>query len=81
MEIDELRLHKNTFLVGRKVQELQDLAQGNLLVLAIQRADGTVLRRDFLEELLCEGDAVIIVGRTHALPQILRAEMEREELL
>ena len=75
------RSHKNTFLVGRKVQELQDLAQGNLLVLAIQRADGTVLRSDFLEESLCEGDAVIIVGRTHALPQILRAEMEREELL
>jgi hypothetical protein len=39
------------------------------------------LRSDFLEESLCEGDAVIIVGRTHALPQILRAEMEREELL
>ena len=81
LEIDELRLHRNTFLVGRKVQELQDLAQGNLLVLAIQRADGTVLRSGFLEESLCEGDAVIIVGRTHALPQILRAEMEREELL
>jgi voltage-gated potassium channel len=81
LEIDELRLHRNAFLVGRKVQELQDLAQGNLLILAIQRADGTVLRSNFLEESLCEGDAVIIVGRTHALPQILRAEMEREELL
>src|SRR6201987_5239870 len=77
VEIDELRLHRNTFLVGRKVQELQDLAQENLLVLAIQRGDGTVLRSDFLGESLCEGDAVIIVGRTHALPQILRAEMER----
>jgi voltage-gated potassium channel len=81
VEIDELRLHRNTFLVGKKVQELQDLAEGNLLVLAIQRADGNVLRSGFLEESLCEGDAVIIVGRTHALPPILRAEMEKEELL
>jgi len=30
------------FLVGKKVRELQDLAEGNLLVLAIQRADGNV---------------------------------------
>jgi voltage-gated potassium channel len=81
VEIDELRLHRHTFLVGKKVQELQDLAAGNLLVLAIQRADGNVLRTGFLEELLREGDAVIIVGRTHALPPILRAEIERKELL
>ena len=34
------------FSLGEKLG-LQDLAQGNLLVLAIQRADGTVLRSDF----------------------------------
>ena len=81
VEIDELRLHRHTFLVGKKVQELQNLAEGNLLVLAIQRADGTILQNGFLEESLCEGDAVIIVGRTHALPPILRTELEKEELL
>jgi voltage-gated potassium channel len=81
VEIGELRLHLHTFLVGKKVQELQTLAQGNFLVLAIQRADGTILRSGFLEESLQEGDAVIIVGRTNALPAILRAEMEKEELL
>jgi voltage-gated potassium channel len=81
VEIDELRLRRHTFLVGKKVRELQDLAEGNLLVLAIQRADGNVLRSGFLDELLSEGDAVIILGRTHALPPILRAEVEREELL
>jgi voltage-gated potassium channel len=81
VEIDELRLHRRTHLVGKKVQELQDLAEGSLLVLAIQRADGSVLRTGFLEESLRDGDAVIILVRTHALPPILRAETEREELL
>src|ERR1700736_6585531 len=81
VEIDELRLHRDTFLVGKKVQELHDLAEGNLLVLAIQRGDGNVLRSGFLEESLREDDAVIIVGRTHALPPNLRAEVVREELL
>jgi voltage-gated potassium channel len=81
VEIDELRLHQNMFLVGKKVRELQDLAGGNLLVLAIQRADGNILRSGFLEEPLRDGDAVIIMGRTHALPSILYGKMEREELL
>src|SRR3984885_15397061 len=44
VEIIELRLHQHTFLVGKKVQELQALAQGNFLILAIQRDDGTILR-------------------------------------
>jgi voltage-gated potassium channel len=81
VEIDELRLHRHTFLIGKKVQELQNLAQGNLLVLAIQRADGVILQNDFLQESLAEGDSVIIVGRKRALPSILRDETEREELL
>jgi voltage-gated potassium channel len=81
VEIIELRLHQHTFLVGKKVQELQSLAEGNLLVLAIQRADGNVLKSGFLEESLREGDAVIILGRMNVLPPLLRAEVEREELL
>jgi voltage-gated potassium channel len=81
VEIIELRLHQHTFLVGKKVQELQNLAEGNLLVLAIQRADGSVLKSGFLEESLREGDAVIILGRMQVLPPLLRAEVEREELL
>jgi voltage-gated potassium channel len=81
VEITELRLHQHTFLVGKKVLELQNLAEGNLLVLAVQRADGNVLKSGFLEESLREGDAVIILGRTHVLPPLLRAEVEREELL
>jgi voltage-gated potassium channel len=81
VEIDELRLRRQSFLVGKKVRELQGLAEGNLLVLAIQRGDGNVLRSGFLEESLREDDAVIIVGRTHALPPNLRAEVVSEELL
>ena len=81
VQIDELRLHHHTFLVGKKVQELQNLAEGNFLILAIERADGTVLRNNFLQEPLHEGDAVIIIGRPNAIPSILRAETERDELL
>ncbi|MDB6172569.1 MAG: Voltage-gated potassium channel [Chthoniobacteraceae bacterium] len=81
IEIDELKLHRHTHLVGKTVGELQEMSEGHLLVIALQRADGTILRSGFAEEKLREGDAVIIIGRVHALPPSLRAEVEREELL
>jgi len=81
VEIDELRLHRHTHLLGKTVGELQNMSEGNMLVLALERADGSVLRSGFLEEPLREGDAVIIVGRTQSLPAALRGEVDREELL
>ena len=81
VEIDELRLHKHTRLVGKTVAELQTLSEGHLFVLALQRADGHVLKTGFHEEKLQAGDSVIIIGRTHALPSALRGEVDREGLL
>jgi voltage-gated potassium channel len=81
VEIDELRLHRRTHLIGKTVGELQAMAEGNLLVIALERADGMILRSGFLEEKLSEGDAVIIIGRVQSLPPALRAEVDREELL
>lgn len=78
VEIDELRLHKHTHLVGKTVAELQALGEGNLLVIALERADGSVLRSGFLEEKLHEGDSVIIIGRVQSLPPALRGEVDRE---
>ncbi|MEO6739971.1 MAG: NAD-binding protein [Chthoniobacteraceae bacterium] len=81
VEIDELRLHRHTHLVGKTVLELQNMSDGHLLVIALQRADGSVLRSGFIEEVLHEGDSVIIIGRVNALPPSLRGEVDREELL
>ena len=63
------------------MSDLQTLSEGNLLVIALQRADGSVLRSGFLEEKLHEGDAVIIIGRVQSLPPALKEEVNREGLL
>ncbi len=81
VELDELRLHKHTHLVGKTILELQNMAEGHLLVIALQRADGSVLRSGFIEEKLHAGDSVIIIGRVHALPPALRGEVDREEIV
>ena len=81
VEIDELRLHKHTHLVGKTILELQAMSAGHLLVLALQRADGSVLHSGFIEEKLHAGDAVIIIGRVHSLPPALRSEVDRQEMV
>jgi voltage-gated potassium channel len=81
VEIDELRLHRRTHLIGQTVRAVQDLSDGNMLVIALQRADGSILRSGFFDEVLQAGDSVIIIGRINALPAALRDEVDREELL
>jgi voltage-gated potassium channel len=81
VEIDELRLHRRTHLVGKTILELQNMSDGHLLVIALQRADGSVLRSGFIEEKLQAGDSVIIIGRVHSLPPGLRAEVDRQEMI
>jgi voltage-gated potassium channel len=81
VEIDELRLHKHTHLIGKTVLELQNMSDGHLLVIALRRADGSVMRSGFLEEKLHSGDSVIIIGRVNALPPALRGEVDREEFI
>ena len=81
IEVDELRLHLHTHLVGLRVLEVQRKAEGDLLVIALKRADGTVLRDDLDEIVLQEGDALIVVGRIRNLPSSLRGEVDQNRLL
>jgi voltage-gated potassium channel len=80
VEIDELRLHKHTHLVGKTILELQNMSDGHLLVIALQRAGGNVLRAGFIEEKLQAGDSVIIIGRVQSLPAALREQVDRQEM-
>jgi voltage-gated potassium channel len=81
VEIDELKLHEHAYLIGKTVFDLHEMAEGNLLALGIQRADGNLLRSNLLQERLQAGDAVIVVARAGALlPLKLREETDREEL-
>ena len=81
VEIDELRLHKHTHLAGKTILDLQNLAAGNLLAIALRRADGSIIRSDFLDKVLEPDDSVIIIGRVNSLPAKLRGEVDREALL
>jgi Trk K+ transport system NAD-binding subunit len=72
-------LKKRTHLIGKTVADINALAEGQMLIIALQRADGSILRSGFMEQQLDVGDSLIIIARTPALPQILRTEMEGED--
>jgi voltage-gated potassium channel len=80
VEIDELRLHKHTQLIGKTVLELQNMSDGHLLVIALQRADGRVLNSGFIDEKLRADDALVIIGRVHSLPPALKGEVDRRKM-
>jgi voltage-gated potassium channel len=81
IEVDELRLHHHTQLVGLTVRDVQRQAEGALLIFALKHADGKVVRNDFEDVVLAEGDALIVVGRTRNLPSVLRGEVEQNRLM
>ncbi|HEX3855977.1 MAG TPA: hypothetical protein VHY30_01630 [Verrucomicrobiae bacterium] len=56
------------------------MSEGHLLVIALQRADGNVLRSDFQEEKLQSGDSVTVIGRVHSLPATLPDEVGRQKM-
>jgi K+/H+ antiporter YhaU regulatory subunit KhtT len=56
------------------------MSDGHLLVIALQRAGGNVLRSGFIEEKLQAGDSVIIIGRVQSLPAALREQVDRQEM-
>jgi voltage-gated potassium channel len=79
IEIEELRLRQGTHLIGKTVAEVSALSEGQMLVMGLQRADGSILRTGFREMHLEVGDSVIVIARTQTLPATLRAELERKE--
>lgn len=81
IEVDELRLHQHTHLVGLNVSEIYKQGRGDLLVLAVKRADGNILRKSLKNVVLKEGDSLIVVGRTRGLPSLIGAEVDQNRMI
>ncbi len=68
----------NVQLEGWGIGEIQRKAEGNLMILAIRRASGEVVRDD-LEKLRLEpGDSLIAMGRAAGLPAFLKSAKDTE---
>jgi voltage-gated potassium channel len=81
LEIHELSLDAHGHLVGWSVGEIQRKAEGNMMVLAVRRANGGIVR-DGVEKVCVEpGDALVVMGRTEGLPAFIRSMVKDTELI
>jgi len=72
LEFHELSLKQHPQLEGWSVGEIQRKAEGNLMIVAIRKASGEVIRDRLIKARLDAGDSLIIMGRTEGLPDFLQ---------
>ena len=65
----EVDIEDKSPLVGQTVADVE-IGGGGFIVVAIKRADGTIVQNPDGELMLAEGDVFMIVGHKNALPQL-----------
>lgn len=81
LEIHELALGKAHTLTGWKIGEIQRKAGGQLMVLAIRRSNGELLRDNLADATVEDGDSLVVMGRTGGLPSFLTPGAEDTEIV
>lgn len=79
VRIDELPIPENSPLVGYPLEELERQAQGRFIVVAIRRADGTVVSRPDSSVTLQANDTAIAIGRRDAVAQVAALQTIRQK--
>jgi voltage-gated potassium channel len=65
----EIEIQDNSPLIGQTVADVE-IGGGGFVVVAIKRADGTIVQNSNSELTLAQGDLFMIVGHKDALPQL-----------
>ena len=81
LEIHELAATSKGHLVGWNVGEIQRQAGGNLMILAIRRASGEMIREQLDKVAVEAGDSLIVLGRKEGLPEFLKTGVTDTELI
>ncbi|MES1213169.1 MAG: potassium channel protein [Singulisphaera sp.] len=80
LAMTEIELKPNSPLVGQKVGNVEVSGQGGFVVVAIKKADGTIVRAPQPESPLEVGDTFMILGHLEALPEIARRAKPRSSM-
>lgn len=81
LEIHELSLKQQGHLEGWTIGEIQRAAEGKLMVLAIRKPGGEILRKDLDTLALEKGDALVVMAHPGRLPEFLVREVTDTEIV
>ncbi|HEY4312005.1 MAG TPA: potassium channel protein [Pirellulales bacterium] len=77
LELTDIELKPGSPLIGQKVGNVEVSGQGGFVVVAVKKADGTVIRAPQPETPLALGDVFMILGHEESLPEIARRAKPR----
>jgi len=81
VELDELVIAENDEYFGRSIGEFEQKAEANFVVLAVKRADGSIVQHPGHEFILEPGDSIIVIGNGENLPSKIRSHVSTKSLV
>jgi voltage-gated potassium channel len=77
LEMTEIEIKPGTPLVGHTVGDVEITGSGGLVIVAVKKADGMLVRDPRPDLRLSSGDVFILLGHANALPQLTRRAAAR----
>ncbi len=78
LKIQEFPVGANSTLEGQALSRVEASSKGGFVIVAIQRADGTLLRHPGRETILSSGDVLMVMARSENLDQLKLATSSRK---
>jgi voltage-gated potassium channel len=80
MQIDELPIAPSSDLVGCSIGTLEVKGQSRFIIVAIRRADGSIVLQPDPQVFVREGDYVIVLGRRGEVPKFASQHSTRKQI-
>ncbi|MCA9190473.1 MAG: potassium channel protein [Planctomycetales bacterium] len=83
LRLDDLQIEHGSALIGQSVERLRENCNHQVLIVALRAAGGEIILTPSLDQILSQGDCVVILGRDQDICQLceqfdLRSELEME---
>jgi len=80
IQINELAVSPESALLKRTIRDVENHSQGTFIVVAIKRADGTLMIHPDPQEILYENDVVMIMGHQKDMPNFAQRSAIKTQL-
>lgn len=80
VQMDELAITAKSGFVGATIGDIEVRGKGTMIIVALRRADGSVMTHPEQLTVLGEGDAVIVMGHRGDIPQMMRSLVVRRKM-
>lgn len=80
IQVDELAINQKSGMIGATIGDIEVRGKGTMIIVALRRADGTVITHPEQLTVLGEGDAVIVMGHRGDIPMVMRSLVVRRKM-